>query len=65
MNGHLSLWPQGIVRGEAWYYEEPRGISIYTRKGPVCLITWRKLRASLARKDRRADAATREETMNG
>lgn len=61
----LSLKPQGVT-DELWYYEEPRGIEIiheirvadhltgtlsrYVRTDHI-LIPWRKIRASLRRKD--------------
>ena len=52
---NLSRKPQRVTP-DAWYYEENDGIQLYwdmPRRGPalVCVIPWRKLRASLHRKD--------------
>lgn len=52
---NLSLKPQRID-ANTWYYENPGGIEVihYPRRAKECLtikISWRKLRASLKRKN--------------
>jgi hypothetical protein len=62
-NKHLSLQPEDIAHRteRAWWYEEPRGINVvieikdgdrYLRTAQL-KIPWAKVRAALARKDRR------------
>lgn len=66
-NKHLSLFPMSIDSNN-WYYEEPGGIDFIHMQQRQCVhegiemtdkqavhikISWRKLRASLGRKDRK------------
>lgn len=61
-NKHLRFDPHDVhvpgVFPEAWWYEEPAGITLYRddRKvgySRVGLIPWRECRAALARKDKK------------
>lgn len=51
MNKHLKRAPHKLS-SDVWWYEESHGISVvmYQR---VIKISWRSLRAALARKDKR------------
>ncbi len=60
-NKHLSRSPK-TIGPQTWYYEEPHGIEIVhvepheTEKQIVTkhfVISWRKLRGAIARKDRK------------
>lgn len=44
--------------GEAWFYEDSDGLSVYILQGLVGRIPWRTVRAALARKDRKDEERT-------
>ena len=46
----LNLHPTNI-NSSMWYYEEPDGLRIYDRGILMCTISWRKVAASLKRKE--------------
>ena len=59
-NKHLSRNPHSLRgRKDIWWYEEVRGIAIYTRQpsGNVThfIIPWLSIRPALARKDKPKD----------
>jgi len=58
MNKHLLLTPTNIkphttTSTEAWFYEDNSGLTIVIDGIGQYRIPWRRLRAALARKDRK------------
>jgi len=47
----LSLLPKNVAP-DAWYYESHTGLEIYSTTGLVCILPWRKVEASVRRKQK-------------